>query len=198
MISKYNFNEKALYYLNIAKSTIEEAGYFFEWQFQPLSEKELDGYMDLTDSGPRLRRKDLDKLEKDKHIKLPEDYRKFLLKNNGGITQTEVEFFLDENKYTREVETGCGIDVQYFYDLDKIREIYDKMVSEGSISPSFIPIACDSYGDQILIRSQDEPEKGVFWAGCESRAGENGLWITIKIADSFTKFLEILTLFDQY
>lgn len=193
LISKYNFNEKALYYLNIVKSTIEKAGCFFEWKFQPLSEKDLEGYMDLTDAGPRLSRKDLDKLEKDKHIKLPEDYGEFLLQNNGGITRTEVEFFLNENRYTRELETGCGIDVQYFYNLEKIREIYDKMVSEGSINPSFIPIACDSYGDQILLRSQDELEKGVFLADCESRAGENGLWIAMKIADSFTEFLEMLT-----
>lgn len=198
LIAKYNFNDKALYYLNIAKSAIEKAGCVFEWQFHPLSEKDLDGYMDLTDSGPRLSRKDLDKLEKDKHIKLPEDYRKFLLKNNGGITRTEVEFFLDENRYTREAEARCGIDVQYFYSLDRIRETYDKMISEGSITPSFIPIACDSYGDQILLQSQDELEKGVFLADCESRTGENGLWIVIKITDSFTEFLKMLTPFNQY
>lgn len=197
LIAKYNFNDKALYYLNMAKDAVGKAGYFFEWQFHPLSEKDLEGYMDLTDSGPRLRKKDLDKLEKDKNIKLPEDYRNFLLQNNGGITQTEVEFFLDEDRYMRKTEPGCGIDIQYFYSLDKIRETYEKMVSEESIAPSFIPIACDSYGDQILLQSQNEPEKGVFFAGCESAAGRNGLWPLVKITDSFTEFLGMLTPFRE-
>ena len=119
------------------------------------------------------------------------------LQNNGGITRTEVEFFLDEDRYMRKTEPGCGIDIQYFYSLDKIRETYEKMVSEESIAPSFIPIACDSYGDQILLQSQNEPEKGVFFAGCESAAGRNGLWPLVRITDSFTEFLGMLTPFRE-
>ena len=97
----------------------------------------------------------------------------------------------------RKTEPGCGIDIQYFYSLDKIRETYEKMVSEESIAPSFIPIACDSYGDQILLQSQNEREKGVFFAECESAAGRNGLWPMVRITDSFTEFLGMLTPFRE-
>ena len=52
--------------------------------------------MKIQDSGEKIDRVVLSELEKELNVKLPEDYKKFMIKNNGGTPAEDLAFdFLD-------------------------------------------------------------------------------------------------------
>ena len=115
--------------------------------------KESD--MQLIDSDNKINIKDLLNLENDLELKLPTEYKEFLLKNNGGYvseflcTPNFIEVDpLTQSKYLQ------STNVDKFYSLAEIEEeIFDN--KEDPVFPlDYIPIAYDSCGNIILLNAK--------------------------------------------
>lgn len=149
--------------------------------------------MNLIEVGEKLSNKDIKKMEGALHLDFPQDYKDFLLKKNGGMPENEVEFdFIESDPSTKE-ELEQGSDIHYFYDDNEVIESYGNLVDEGLIPAEYLPIACDSFDNQILIYlGKDDNYGSIFFADSESEDPEGSSWGLSKVADSFTAFLDML------
>lgn len=106
-------------------------------------------------------------------IGLDDEYRKFLVKYNGGDTPKT-------NVKSKEVSS----DVRCLFGLCTEESIEDAMRSSVWQSEKYIPIGKDSFGNYYAIGTS-EPEKGnVFF--CDHEKG----FKMLKISDSFSRFLK--------
>ncbi len=95
----------------------------------------------------------ISQLEERYAINLPPQYKMFLLKYNGGLTP---ETFFKANKVESDVRAFYGIgNVEYSLDSADLGEWTKK---------NYFPIACDSFGNEILIGiSEASYGKVFFW-----------------------------------
>jgi cell wall assembly regulator SMI1 len=121
--------------------------------------------------------------------KLPTDYRDFLSVWNGGRPAAS-------NFDT--AEQGIGSMVHFFYTLDTVAKSYrmiDKyQVYSDRIPPGLVPIACDDFGNQILINLNLDYYGTIYFWGHENENPEGEpYWDNIiKICNSFKDFSDIL------
>src|SRR5579871_4513725 len=103
----------------------------------------------------------LDELEKKLGNRLPHFYREFLKDTNGGKAKA------DKFSFTANDGTHDDDRVQYFYALHSgkignLEQCIDTFT--GRIPEGTLPIACDPFGNQILLRMGDQPDGLVyFW-----------------------------------
>lgn len=149
--------------------------------------------MKLVEVGEKLSSKDIKEMEGELNLSFPKDYKDFLLKTNGGMPEDEVEFDFIENGTSDEDEFEQGSDIHYFYDDNEIMESYENLVDEELIPDEYLPIACDSFDNQILLRLGKGDNYGaIYFADAESEESEDLGWVLSKVADSFTAFLGML------
>ena len=60
-----------------------------------------------------------------------------------------MQFDFIENGTSDQDEFEQGSDIHYFYDDNEIMESYENLVDEELIPDEYLPIACDSYDNQI-------------------------------------------------
>ena len=129
-------------------------------------------------------------------IKLPSDYRNFLMKNNGG-TPNKQEFKYKNHTYM--VESFLCIlqnseNSEYgFYDIDVVlTQIDDRLTNnEDLIGCELLPIAELFAGDYLCLdftKNADNPSLCI-WE--HEKSGELEP-VTYKVADSFSEFLTLL------
>ena len=149
--------------------------------------------MNLIEVGNNLCDEDIEKIENILNLKLPQDYKNFLLKTNGGIPEDEVEFsFIETNLLTNETYNQ-GSDIHYFYNNDELLSAYNNLTSEKLIQNVYVPIACDSFGNEILMCLENNCNFGsVFFADHESTNPNDSFWSLFKISNSFTEFVNML------
>lgn len=134
--------------------------------------------MKLVEVGEKLSSKDIKEMEGELNLSFPKDYKDFLLKTNGGMPEDEFE---------------QGSDIHYFYDDNEIMESYENLVDEELIPDEYLPIACDSFDNQILLCLGKGDNYGtIYFADAESEESEDSGWVLSKVADSFTAFLGML------
>lgn len=90
-------------------------------------------------------------IEKKYNISLPEQYKGFLLKYNGGYTP----------------KTGFRVaressDLRGFYGVGNAKMCYEDWDLEEWIEKKLFPIACDSFGNYILIGLEEKDGKIYF------------------------------------
>ncbi|MBK8220683.1 MAG: ankyrin repeat domain-containing protein [Candidatus Obscuribacter sp.] len=120
-------------------------------------------------------------------VTLPEEFREFLLQFNGAAPVPNV-FQLDE--YDEE------LDCLYILGLNENTDIRQFMtVHKDSLSPSCIPIACDSFGNLICLSIAERDFGAVYFFDLRQAAQENRAGKTASlpmIAASFDQFLDTL------
>lgn len=90
-------------------------------------------------------------------ITFPEQYRKFMLQYNGGLTP--------ETKFKAGKESS---DVRAFYGLGDVSYSFSEIVDiEEWLKSNIIPIACDSFGNRIVIGLDKEKEGKIFFSDHE-------------------------------
>lgn len=135
---------------------------------------------------------DVKKFEEMHNVSLPEEYKKFLLKNNGGKPVAEDAFH-----YESELETYSDSAVRYFFSLfsdnNSVEYNFEIYVLAKRIPSSMLPIAADYAGNVVCISiSNDTFGKIYFWDHEEeledddNNPSHDNLYL---IADSFTEFL---------
>lgn len=142
----------------------------------PILESQKFGELDL---------KDLQDFENANQFRLPEDYRDFLLRNNGGIPQ--------KNRLGKPATV-----VHWLYGMhngpDWANFFHALQLYSGRLPSWYIPIGCDDAGNLFLM-SMYEENKGivVFWDHeGEVENAHQHFDNLIFVADSFSNFLERL------
>lgn len=136
------------------------------------------------------------KLEKYWRVSLPEDYKKFLLKNNGLVPNKNT-FDLDEKKYLVErflcVLENTKNNLLGMYDINVVISQLDERLffHEDVLGVELVPIAALFSGNFVCLDykdSRDNPSVCV-WNHEESYELEPAIEF---VADSFTDFLAML------
>jgi hypothetical protein len=132
--------------------------------------------------------KDIEQTEGKLGVRLPDDYRTFLLKHNGG---TPTPDFFPIHGYGAAAGSTLdwfyGIHKQHTYDL-----IWNATISKGRMPRELLPIAEAAFGDEVcLVVAGPLRGKIYFWVhDAEVGEGEPPTWAnTYYVANSFTELL---------
>lgn len=111
--------------------------------------------------------------------RLPDDYRAFLLRHNGGYPEPAGFRGGDES-----VEFFFGL-WQKYADLN-----YETLAHRGVIPAEMIPIASDAFGNCVLLEVRG-PNRGRIWFWDHEMSGDPAKSVSL-LANSFTEFVESL------
>ena len=133
-------------------------------------------------------------------IKLPQDYRDFMLEHNGGYPAEAWDFDFIETG----IDKSTSSIVSEFYSIDApdkktyndIATRYVDLVNASLIPPSLIPIADDVFGNPILLSVSGDDYGHVYFANHELEDTETRYMVMSPIADSFTEFISKLYIED--
>ncbi len=126
-------------------------------------------------------------------VKLPVDYRSFLLKYNGGSPEPEIVDFIQYGESQSDIVNYlCGIhNGEYWASLEWHMNMF-----KGRILAEFIPIGYDPGGNLYLLGVEGEHLGRVYFWDHENEAGifdeEPSFKNMSFIANSFTEFLDQL------
>lgn len=141
----------------------------------------------MDECGPPLLPEDIRDLETRLRVALPEEFKEFLLKYNGGRPTPDAFPFegLENNPY------GA---IQVFFRIGGPIESstfdWNMHIMEGRLPAGLFPIACDGGGDLICLSlSGDDAGAVVFWDSFGEPKGPSYSDV-YRIADSFTAFLD--------
>ena len=150
--------------------------------------------MKLTEIGRTLNETDISQMEDKIKLAFPKDYVAFLCETNGGVPEEDVEFSFQVTDSEQE-EQIFGSDVQYFYNDEEAMEGYENLTAENLIEHTFFPIACDSFGNEILLSLCEKDYGCVYFSDCESET-EDAPWALVKVANTFSEFVDSLEITD--
>ena len=142
-----------------------------------------------SNSFGRLSKSQLAAFERAHRLSLPADYRRFLLRHNGGEPHPNVVDF---------VEGGCATssDVRVLYgvyDADLLTSLTHQLaVYRGRIVPEGLAIAEDSGGNQYVLIVAGERAGQVFFWDHEQETDSPGYSNLHFIGASFSAFLDAL------
>ena len=115
--------------------------------------------MKIENPGMPITDKEVAQLEEQIGCRLPDEYRTFMLKNNGGRPNKSIF------KY-KEANTLCGSTIKMFFSIGKGEHTIEKArrIYEGRIPDIVLPIASDSFGNIVCIGLQGRNRgKMYFW-----------------------------------
>lgn len=142
--------------------------------------------MDIINSNEfgMLNEKKLVKFEKKIRRKLPEEYREFLLKHNGGNPSKDCFEFKGEPYF-----------IDYVYGIHNGPEYltlqWHIKILKNRIPSSLVPFAGDPGGNLYCIDISDEKKGGIYFWNHETC--DNGEWTYIlKLAETFHDFFQNL------
>ena len=124
--------------------------------------------IELREVGPPLTEASLASFELELGAALPDLYRRFLLRNNGGRPPIA--------KDTVDVQglPGGAAGIQFFFGLSDSLESYDLRWNKGTlcerIPDNLLPIACDSSGNDFCLSLQGMDRGAVLYCDLQSVA----------------------------
>ncbi|QLG39184.1 SMI1/KNR4 family protein [Paenibacillus sp. FSL W7-1088] len=139
--------------------------------------------MEIKGSNEVLTESRLQDFERINGVQLPQQYREFLLKYNGGYPKPYY--------FTISKEQGIGM-VNIFYGIGEMYDNLDKKVDifDDILDAGFIPIADDSGGNQICLGLTEKHFGDVyFWIHDEDPEDLGNMYF---LAKDFGGFLEKL------
>ncbi|QOS80377.1 SMI1/KNR4 family protein [Paenibacillus sp. JNUCC31] len=139
--------------------------------------------MEIQGSNEVLTESRLQDFERINGVQLPQQYREFLLKYNGGYPKPYY--------FTISKEQGIGM-VNIFYGIGEMYDNLDKKVDifDDILDAGFIPIADDSGGNQICLGLTEKHFGDVyFWIHDEDPEDLGNMYF---LAKDFGGFLEKL------
>lgn len=151
--------------------------------------------IDFDDSGPKLSEQKLSKFETKIAYRLPEDYRKFMLRQNGGTPVMEMMFSFQESGKNSDSVIDSFYAIAAEADVTTISEAVETYIVSGRIPSSLLPIADDQFGNQLCIDVSGETRGAVyFWNHeRESSVHDTSLVFPLSlISGSFDHFLGLL------
>lgn len=146
----------------------------------------------ITECGPPISNADIQSLETRLSVRLPADYKTFLLKHNGGRPEP-VDFPIhgfDNRSY------DC---IKLFFRIGGSVESstldWNYTIME-QLPPELFPIATTDCGDKICLvlsgTKAGQPGSVIFWDYHEAWGTEGYCYAIYPIADSFTDLVEAI------
>ncbi|MEG4319219.1 MULTISPECIES: SMI1/KNR4 family protein [unclassified Microcoleus] len=133
--------------------------------------------------------KDLSSLADYLGIRLPDDYKSFLLSHNGGVPTPSNFPLLNHPENILPIQVFFGIETL----IVSVSITWNFQAYKDRIPDKFLPIGCSDFGDLIcLVFSEDDYGCVMFWDLTGER-GKDNVDNVYRICDSFSKFLDILT-----
>jgi hypothetical protein len=131
----------------------------------------------------------LAELEQDLRIKLPTDYRQFLLAHNGGRpTPFVFDVNVDGLVIHIPIDRFLGIRQGDLYSFSRVLEDY-----KGRLPSNLLPIACEALGLECISINGEDYGKIYFWdQSFEVTEGEPDYSNVYLIAHNFSEFLDML------
>ncbi|ORX85910.1 hypothetical protein BCR32DRAFT_265340 [Anaeromyces robustus] len=146
----------------------------------------------LKESGNKLNEDSFKKIEKKLGIQFPQDYINFMLEHNGGRPIKSLSYSFQEKDPETNKYFDNNSDIYSFNKLEDIPTFYDNLVSSELIPNFYCPIADDSCGNEVLLcLDQSKHHENIFFADHEL-CDKDEHWVLVKVADSFSHFLNIL------
>lgn len=154
--------------------------------------------MKLNDSGEKITSEEIRSFEKDFSIVLPEDYKSFLEESNGGMPDGDYVFeFFDE--VTERINHSV---IQEFFILNTnedgsyndLKNNCMNLWNDEALGKSDIPFALDPGGNYLCLSLNSDDYGTVYLCNHEYEDADTGYLVKSKVADSFSKFLESLSL----
>lgn len=146
--------------------------------------------------GPALTAESFTALESKFQLRLPEDYKAFMLCTNGGYTKEiyyTPKFYLKIPGSLRVEEYGSDLD--YLFPLSEVERQYEDFLDDPVLPAGYVPIGHDSGGSYFVINTTPGKEFGSVWyADHEVWDERTGFFATGKISNSFSSFMNSLTL----
>lgn len=119
---------------------------------------------------------------------LPNDYADFLLAKNGGRPKPSVFQFFENGKTTRSrIQCLYGLSSNPLFGLLQNLRKYG-----GRIPVGFLPIACDGFGNQLLLSVRKRDHGAIWFWDHEQEADEPTMSNMFVISNSFSEFTENL------
>ncbi len=148
---------------------------------------------EIESPGPKIEIDDVVKLELEFNLNLPEDYKEFLLKFNGGLP------WLDEYVVDGFYEEYCGIQVLYGIGREIQSSCLDYNIKayRERINNDLIPIGCSGTNDAICLAIKGNSYGSVYFWDLVKECGKDCPDNLYVISDSFAGFLRKLTKFDD-
>jgi len=123
-------------------------------------------------------------------LKLPYEYKEFLMKYNGGIPSSNIVTYYDHlGRSTRSVvDYFLAIYDEYGYDNLVIK--YEYFISSNRIPLGILPIASDPFGNLICISTREKDNGKIYFLDHELDQSDYGnLGV---ISNNFSEFLRSL------
>lgn len=114
---------------------------------------------------------EVSRFEQQLKIKLPAQYRSFLVRYNGGETP-ETDFRTN----------GESSDIRAFYGINSEGYSFEKLELKKWLGKKLLPIACDSFGNFVVIDLKDKTGS-VYFCDHEKKFAKT------KLAEDFKGFL---------
>lgn len=153
--------------------------------------------MILINGAEKISAEKISTVEKSLGIKFPEDYKEFIIHDNGGIPEKDMlyDFYdevtgLENTSVIRRFFSIC-IDNGNIFKHNLI-DICKTMREEGTITKDMIPIADDPTGNPICISLNEDDYGVVYYLNHEYEDADTGYLVKSIISDSFKKFLDDL------
>lgn len=151
----------------------------------------------VVESEPQITNSDIENAEVTLKLKLPKEYKSFLLKHNGGHPIKDmypiIEVF-DFHRYGWGTSSvyDCGISWFYaIYDGEYNNFIKENRCKENPMQDDFVIIGCNSGGDEICIGIKENNFGKVYYWGHDWEISEESLSFVL-IANNFTDFINSL------
>ena len=155
--------------------------------------------MKLSDSGNPVSNKQIIDLEEKISSKLPEQYKNFLLRNNGGyidgffVTPTFIE--TDPESHEKYYQSS---NIDKFYSLDEVIEEYEANKEDPAWEEIYLPVAYDSSGNVFLLYLGADDNYGkVYFANHEMFDPATDFFVTTNIAEDFDAFVNSLHPYEE-
>jgi len=131
------------------------------------------------------------KLEQELNVELPDDYRRFLAESNGGRPEPSGFVF-----QTPDGQSSDSL-VDWFLTLNPSEDLYTlseyRMMYQDRTPPLMLPIACDPFGNLVLLDIGARTKGTVCLWDHEQESMGKLTWENISnVAPSFSDFQESL------
>jgi len=157
--------------------------------------------MKMQDSGFKLSNAMILELENQLQIELPQDYKDFMLANNGGTPEEDWAFDfveLDPSKITSSIiQEFMIIYAEETMEVNDLRAGYVALVESGQIPKALLPIAEDPGGNLICISVSEKDYGRVYFGNHELEVPETGYIVMSLIANSFSEFIAKLYVYED-
>lgn len=150
--------------------------------------------MKLINVGVKLTEDDISEVENELDVKLSQDYKAFLLQNNGGSLTENLVF-----DFTQIMpESGKPFDnssiLREFSILSDLPFFYGNLIGAEVIPEKSLPIASDPFDNEILLCADENNYGKIYFGDHETYDPETDYWLLTELANSFTEFIDKLYL----